>query len=254
MMPDLGLAEVILLVLAGLVSGALNAAAGGGSLVSFPALLVVGYPAVLANVTNNVAAWPGYVSGAWGYRGEMAGQWARIWPMAMVGTLGGVAGVGLLLVSPPGTFEAIVPFLVLVAVALIAVDPLLKKLGKGDATGDRPGLGALVSHLGAAVYGGYFGAAVGVAILALLGLHFDDSLQRLNGLKAALQLVIGTASAVGFMILAPVAWVAVAILGVASLLGGWIGAGLARKLSDRTLRMSIVAYGLAAAIWLFVRG
>ena len=252
-MPDMGLPDVLLLLLAGLVSGALNAAAGGGSLVSFPALLVMGYPPILANVTNNVAAWPGYVSGARGYRGEMSGQWRRIWPMALVGAVGGLAGVGLLLASPPGTFEAIVPFLVLAAVSIIAVDPLLKRTRKGAAR-DRPGAGALASHAAAAVYGGYFGAAAGVAILALLGLHFDDSLQRLNALKAALQLVIGTASAVGFVLLAPVVWTAVVILGLASLIGGWLGAGLARRLSDRALRTGIVAYGLAAAVWLFARG
>lgn len=251
-MPEMGLPDILLLLLAGLVSGALNAAAGGGSLVSFPALLVVGYPPILANVTNNVAAWPGYVSGAWGYRGEMAGQWRRIWPMAMVGAVGGLAGVGLLLVSPPGTFEAIVPFLVLAACALIALDPLLKRIRKGAAR-DRPGVAALASHAAAAVYGGYFGAAAGVAILALLGLHLDDSLQRLNALKAALQLVIGTASAVGFALIAPVAWSAVAVLGLASVAGGFLGAMLAQRVSDRALRIGIVVYGLAAAVWLFAR-
>lgn len=249
----MGPLDIVLLLAAGLVAGALNAAAGGGSLVSFPALIFVGYPPVLANVTNNVSVWPGYVSGAWGYREEMAGQRARIWPMATVGAVGGLAGVGLLLVSPPGTFEAIVPFLVLAACALIAFEPILKR-ACGSAAGDRPGAGALASHLAAAVYGGYFGAAAGVAILGLLGLHFDDSLQRLNALKAALQLVIGTASAAGFALLAPVAWSAVAVLGLASVAGGWLGAGLARRVSDRALRSGIVVYGLAAAVWLFVRG
>lgn len=249
----MGFLDIALLLVAGVVAGALNAAAGGGSLVSFPVLIFVGYPPILANVTNNVAVWPGYISGAWGYREEMAGQRRRILPMAAVGAVGGLAGVGLLLISPPGAFEAIVPFLVLAACALIAFEPLLKKT-RAVSTADRPGVGALLSHLGAAIYGGYFGAAAGVAILGLLGLFFDDSLQRLNALKAALQLVIGTASAVGFVLLAPVAWGAVVVLGLASVVGGWLGAGLAQRVSDRTLRVGIVVYGLAAAVWLFVRG
>lgn len=249
----MGPLDTVLLLVAGLVSGALNAAAGGGSLVSFPALLVVGYPPVLANVTNNVACWPGYVAGAIGYRAEMAGQRGRIVPFALVGFAGGLAGVGLLLVSPARVFEAIVPFLVLAACALISLDPFLK-VSRRVTRADRPGVGALASQGAAAVYGGYFGAAAGVAILALLGVFLDDSLQRLNALKAAVQLAVGTASAVGFVLLAPVAWGAVAVLGIASVVGGYLGAGLARRLSDRALRTGIVVYGLAAAIWLILRG
>ncbi len=240
-----------MLVCAGLVSGALNAAAGGGSLVSFPALLVVGYPPILANVTNNVAAVPGYFGGAWGYRKELEGQGKRILPLSVVSAVGGLAGVGLILVSSESAFENVVPFLVLVACALLAFEPLLSRRPGGGIRRDRPGAGALAGQTLAAVYGGYFGAALGVAVLALLGLTLDDSLQRLNALKALLQLVIGSVAAIGFVLLTPVAWGAVAIVGSASLIGGRVGAHLARRVSDRTLRTGIVVYGLAAALWLF---
>lgn len=241
--------EVVMLAGAGFVSGALNAAAGGGSLVSFPALLVAGYPPILANVTNNVAAVPGYAGGAWGYRKELEGQGKRILPLSVVSALGGLAGVGLILVSSESAFRGIVPFLVLVACALLALEPFLSR--RRTRGGDRPGAGALAGQMAAAVYGGYFGAALGVAVLALLGLTLDDSLQRLNALKALLQLVIGGVAAIGFVLLTPVAWGAVAIVGTASLLGGQVGAHLARRVSDRTLRVGIVVYGLAAALWLF---
>ena len=248
----MGFWEVAMLAGAGLISGALNAAAGGGSLVSFPALLVAGYPPILANVTNNVAAVPGYVGGAWGYRKELEGQGKRILPLSIVSALGGLGGVGLILVSSESAFRGIVPFLVLAACALLAVEPLLsRRMTRGDSARERPGPGALAGQTAAAVYGGYFGAALGVAVLALLGLTLDDSLQRLNALKALLQLVIGAAAALGFVLLTPVAWGAVAIVGSASLVGGRVGAHLARRVSDRTLRVGIVLYGLAAALWLF---
>ncbi len=253
-MMDLSTGALVLLTLAGFVAGAINAAAGGGSLVTFPALVAVGYPALIANVTNNVAVSPGYVSGAWGYRGELRGQRRRIVPLAVVSALGSMIGVGLILVSSQGTFEGIVPFLVLAACALLAAQPLIGRwLGERAGAHERPGISSLVGQTLASVYGGYFGAALGVAVLALLGVFFEDTLQRLNALKALLQLVIGTTAALGFALLTPVAWGAAAIVGAASLAGGVAGAHLAQKVSDRALRVGIVAYGVAAAMWLFLR-
>ncbi len=243
-----------LLALAGFAAGAINAAAGGGSLVTFPALIAVGYPPLVANVTNNVAVSPGYVTGAWGYRRELRGQRERIALLAVVSAFGSLVGVGLILVSSQGAFEGIVPFLVLAACALLAVQPVIgRRLGERAGARERPGMGSLVGQTLAAIYGGYFGAALGVAVLALLGVFFDDTLQRLNALKALLQLVIGATAALGFALLTPVAWGAAAIVGAASLAGGMVGARLARRVSDRVLRGGIVAYGVAAAIWLFLR-
>jgi len=243
-----------LLALAGFAAGAINAAAGGGSLVTFPALVAIGYPPLIANVTNNVAVSPGYVTGAWGYRGELRGQRRRIVPLAAVSALGSIVGVGLILISSQGAFEGLVPLLVLAACALLAAQPVIGRwLGERAGTHEHPGIGSLMGQTLAAAYGGYFGAALGVAVLALLGVFFDDTLQRLNALKALLQLVIGATAALGFALLMPVAWGAAAIVGSASLAGGVVGARLAQKVSDRALRVGIVAYGVATAIWLFLR-
>lgn len=253
-MMDLGVGSLIMLALAGFVAGAINAAAGGGSLITFPALIAAGYPPLIANVTNNVAVLPGYVTGAWGYRANLRGQRRRIVPLAVVSAFGSIVGVGLILVSSQGAFESVVPFLVLAACALLAAQPVIgRRLGERTGAHGRPGIGSLVAQTLAAVYGGYFGAALGVAVIALLGVFFDDTLQRLNALKALLQLVIGAAAALGFALLTPVAWGAAAIVGPASLAGGLVGARLARRVSDPVLRGGIVAYGVAAAIWLFLR-
>jgi uncharacterized membrane protein YfcA len=251
---DLSIGQVALLAVAGFFAGALNAAAGGGSLISFPALILVGYPSLTANVTNNVAVAPGYLTGATGYRHELRGQRKRIVPLVIASFIGSLIGVGLILASSQRAFESFVPFLVLAACVLLAVQPAISRwLGERSGDRERPGVGALAGQTLAGVYGGYFSAALGVAVLALLGLFLDDTLQRLNALKALLQLVIGAVSAVGFALLAPVAWTAVAIIAPASMVGGEVGARLAQRVSDRVLRVGIIAYGVAAAVWLFMR-
>ncbi len=251
---DLSIGAILLLAVAGFLAGAINAAAGGGSLISFPALILVGYPPLTANVTNNVAVTPGYVTGATGYRRELRGQGRRIFPLVIACFVGSLVGVGLILVSSQQAFQSVVPFLILAACALLAAQPALGRwLSERSGDDDRPGIGALAGQALAAVYGGYFSAALGVAVLALLGLSFDDSLQRLNALKAFLQLIIGVVAAIGLALLADVAWAAVAVIAPASLVGGEVGARLAQKVSDRVLRVGIIAYGVAAAVWLFLR-
>ena len=251
---DLSLGAIVLLAAAGFLAGALNAAAGGGSLISFPALIAVGYPPLTANVTNNVAVAPGYVTGATGYRRELRGQGHRVPPLTIVSVVGSLIGVGLILVSSQGAFEKIVPFLVLAACVLLALQPeIIRRMEEHSGDRDRPGIGALAGQTLAAVYGGYFSAALGVVVLAVLGLAFDDTLQRLNALKALLQLVIGVVSALGFALVTSVAWTAVAVIAPASVIGGEVGARLARRVSDRALRVGIVTYGVACAVWLLVR-
>ena len=251
---DLSVETIVLLAAAGFLAGALNAAAGGGSLISFPALIAVGYPPLTANVTNNIAVAPGYVTGATGYRRELRGQGHRILPLTVASAIGSLVGVGLILISSQSAFESIVPFLVLAACVLLAFQPAItRRLEEHSGDRDRPGSGVLAGQALAAVYGGYFSAALGVVVLAVLGLAFDDTLQRLNALKALLQLIIGTVSAVGFALVTPVAWTAVAIVAPASVVGGEVGARLARRVSDRALRVGIVTYGVACAVWLFVR-
>ncbi len=251
---DLSVETIVLLAAAGFLAGALNAAAGGGSLISFPALIAVGYPPLTANVTNNIAVAPGYVTGATGYRRELRGQGHRILPLTVASAIGSLVGVGLILISSQSAFESIVPFLVLAACVLLAFQPAItRRLEEHSGDRDRPGSGVLAGQALAAVYGGYFSAALGVVVLAVLGLAFDDTLQRLNALKALLQLIIGAVSAVGFALVTPVAWTAVAIVAPASVVGGEVGARLARRVSDRALRVGIVTYGVACAVWLFVR-
>jgi uncharacterized protein len=251
---DLSVETIVLLVAAGFLAGALNAAAGGGSLISFPALIAVGYPPLTANVTNNIAVAPGYVTGATGYRRELRGQGHRILPLTVASAIGSLVGVGLILISSQSAFESIVPFLVLAACVLLAFQPAItRRLEEHSGDRDRPGSGVLAGQALAAVYGGYFSAALGVVVLAVLGLAFDDTLQRLNALKALLQLIIGAVSAVGFALVTPVAWTAVAVVAPASVVGGEVGARLARRVSDRALRVGIVTYGVACAVWLFVR-
>ena len=251
---DLSVETIVLLATAGFLAGALNAAAGGGSLISFPALIAVGYPPLTANVTNNIAVAPGYVTGATGYRRELRGQGHRILPLTVASAIGSLVGVGLILISSQSAFESIVPFLVLAACVLLAFQPAItRRLEEHSGDRDRPGSGVLAGQALAAVYGGYFSAALGVVVLAVLGLAFDDTLQRLNALKALLQLIIGAVSAVGFALVTPVAWTAVAVVAPASVVGGEVGARLARRVSDRALRVGIVTYGVACAVWLFVR-
>jgi uncharacterized protein len=251
---DLSVETLVLLAAAGFLAGALNAAAGGGSLISFPALIAVGYPPLTANVTNNIAVAPGYVTGATGYRRELRGQGHRILPLTVASAIGSLVGVGLILISSQSAFESIVPFLVLAACVLLAFQPAItRRLEEHSGDRDRPGSGVLAGQALAAVYGGYFSAALGVVVLAILGLAFDDTLQRLNALKALLQLIIGAVSAVGFALVTPVAWTAVAVVAPASVVGGEVGARLARRVSDRALRVGIVTYGVACAVWLFVR-
>jgi uncharacterized membrane protein YfcA len=240
-------AEWALLVAAGFVAGAVNAVAGGGSLVSFPALLAVGYPAVAANVTNAVAVLPGYAGGSLAYRRELAGQGRRVAVLGALSGAGAVLGAVLLLVGPEALFRSLAPWLILVACAALAVRPLVRARGRGHS--DRV-LRALVFAGG--VYGGYFGAGLGIMLLALLGAFLPDDLHRLNALKGLLSLVVGLLTAAVVGVFGPVAWAPAAVMAAASLLGGHAGVGLARRLDERVLRWAIVAYGTVVAIVLLM--
>jgi uncharacterized protein len=289
-MPSLEPAQLLLLAAAALLAGAVNAVAGGGSLLSFPALLAVGYPAITANVTNSVALTPGYFGGTLGYRRELAGQRRRILALGVTSATGAVVGAVLLLISSPELFEAIVPFLIFLACGLLAVQPRLARLvrarredhadpqpgqlqpgdpGPGDPGPGDPGPGDPAAgpsghdrHTGplftaqflAAVYGAYFGAGVGIMMLAILGIFLTDSLQRLNALKGLLSLVVAVVAAVWFALFAEVSWVAVAVMAVASLAGGQLGVVLARRLNDQVLRWLVVAFGVAVGLRLLLAG
>lgn len=243
--------QFALLAGAALVAGAVNAVAGGGSLVSFPALLAVGFPALRANVTNTVALCPGYLGGSLGYRRELDGQGARVRALGATSVAGALLGAFLLLLSPEGLFEALVPYLIILACGLLAAQPWLAGMVRGRA--ERPGgarrpLGLHASQFLAGAYGAYFGAGLGIMTLAILAIFVADRLQRLNALKGLLSLLINLVAAAYFALLAEVAWSAALVMMAASLLGGQAGVLLARRLDDRLLRLLVVAFGLVVAV------
>jgi uncharacterized protein len=240
---DLG--DIAFLLAAGLIAGMVNAVAGGGSLVSFPALLAAGLPPVAANVTNSVAVTPGYLASVVGSRSELAAQRMRIWHVLVTATLGAIVGSVLLLVSPPRAFEVIVPFLVLGSTALLALQvPLRRVVGHPRRMSPvRAKVSLYVVVALAGLYGGYFRPALGVVLFALLALVIDDSLPRLNALKNVGQAVIGVVTVLIFAVFGPVQWLAVAVLVPTVIIGGYLGARVVPRMPTIVWQVLIIAFG-----------
>lgn len=245
--------ELALLLAAGVASGAVNAVAGGGSLLMFPALLAVGFPPLAANVTNSVIQCPGYVGLALGSRRELRGQRGRLLSTTGVAVAGSLLGSLLLLVLPTEVFDAVVPALVALASVLLGVQPWLSRW-IGEPRPDAPDrrMFLLPAVFFAAVYGGYFGGALGVILIAVLAVAAHDDLRRLNAVKGVLSLIISVVSVAVFAIGAPVDWAVVALLAPTTLVGGFLGAKLAGRLPAPVLRVAVVVMGLAVSIYLFV--
>jgi uncharacterized protein len=223
---------------------------GSGSLITFPTLLAFGVPAVTANVSNNVGLVPGNVSGAYGYRKELAGQWKRLLRLGSASAIGAAAGAVLLLKLPAGTFKVIVPVLILIACVLVIVQPrlngwLAERRGEGSPNGG-PVLWAGVC--GSGIYGGYFGAAQGVLMIGLLGIFLDEPLQRINGLKNVLTFVVNGTAAIVFISVTHVDWILAGLIAVGSTIGGYFGARYGRRLPPMALRILIVIIGVIAAV------
>ena len=247
-------ANIALLVVAGLAAGAVNAAAGGGSLISFPALLAVGYPSITANVTNAVALLPGYLGGSLAYRRELEGQRPRVVALGATGAAGAVVGAALLISTSQAVFDVLVPFLILSGCALLAAQPAISQHVRAPASGPQAHR-SLALHAGtfaAAVYGGYFGAGLGIMLLAVLALNLADNLQRLNALKGVLSLVVGLATVAYFAAFGPVEWAAAGVMAVAAFAGGHLGVALARRLRPEVLRAVVVGFGVVVALWLLI--
>jgi uncharacterized membrane protein YfcA len=245
--------EALAILGAGLAAGTLNTIVGSGSLITFPTLLAFGYAPVVANVSNTVGLVPGSVSGSHGYRRELAGQWARAARLGVAAVLGGLTGGILLLALPASAFEAVVPWLILLACGLVALQPRLSRAMARRS----PGRAAPQILLGAGVfasatYGGYFGAAQGVILIALLGILLPDDLQRLNGLKNVLVALVNGVAAVLFILVAHVAWGPAVLIAIGSIAGGQVGAAIGRRLPQALLRSLIVVVGSAVAIRLLV--
>jgi Predicted permeases len=253
---DVSLGSLLFLVVAGFVSGSVNAVAGGGSLIVFPALLAVGFNPLTANVTNSIAQWPGYAGVVLGNRQDLPGQGRRLVSTGIVATIGSIVGCFLLLALPDAVFDAVVPVLVLLASALLALQPQIKKwTGGGDSAPDAPDrMGVLLPAMFlAGVYGGYFGGALGVILIATLALCTHDRIVRLNAAKGVLSFIVATVTVVIFAIGAPVVWWAVLVLAPMTLLGGYVGARVARKLPDNVLRWAVVLLGIAVGVYLMIR-
>jgi len=247
--------DVVVIVAAGLFAGGINSVVGSGTLVTFPVLLALGYPPVVANVSNSIGLVPGSVSGAIGYRRELKGQAGRLVRFGLVTAVGAVGGAFLLLVLPPGAFEAVVPALIVVALVLVVLQPFIARKLAERAPDRHPhgGIPLLVGVFGTAVYGGYFGAAQGVILLALMGILLDDSLQRLNGVKNVTTATANLTSGLVFVFVADVDWAVVGLLAGGSIIGGLIGARIGRRLRPFWLRAAIVVVGTVAIVQLLIR-
>jgi uncharacterized protein len=247
--------ECGLVALAGLAAGGMNSVVGSGTLVSFPVLLAMGYPPVVANVSNSLGLVPGSVGGAIGYRRELAGQGRLLLRLGVVCAAGAVTGALLLLVLPADAFESVVPVLIVLALVLVVLQPLIARRLADRAGGRRAhgGVPLLCAVFATAVYGGYFGASQGVILLALLGILMDEGLQRLNGVKNVLVALANLVSGVVFVFVADVAWLAVALLAAGSVVGGLIGARIGRGLRPFWLRVIIVVVGVVAIVQLLLR-
>ncbi|WP_030276623.1 sulfite exporter TauE/SafE family protein [Streptomyces sp. NRRL B-24484] len=244
--------EALAVLLAGVGAGTINTVVGSGTLITFPVLLALGLPPVTANVSNTLGLVPGSISGVIGYRRELEGQRHRLIRLGTASLIGGLTGAYLLTKLPSEAFDAIVPALILCALVLVVIQPRVSRAvaarrsrgGGGGSTEGGPLLFAGV--LLAGVYGGYFGAAQGVLLLALMGMLLQDDMQRINATKNVLALIVNGVAAVFFLFVAPIDWTAVLLIAAGSVVGGQIGAKVGRRLPPPVLRAVIVVVGLAA--------
>jgi uncharacterized membrane protein YfcA len=249
--------EFILIGLAAVAAGAVNALAGGGTLITFPMLTFLGVPAVAANITNTVALCPGYFGGTLAQWKDLQGQRQRLWLIVPASIVGGVIGGFLLLQTGERVFRELVPYLILLASLLLAVqDPVRAWLTRRMKEGQGGRLEALTwLPVGlASVYGGYFGAGLSVIVLSALGLTLEDTLTRLNALKQAVAFAVNVAAAVFFLFSGQVIWSAALVMAAGALIGGVLGGRMAGQIRPSTLRWTVVTIGVLISIIYFVRG
>lgn len=249
--------DLILVGMAAVAGGLVNALAGGGTLITFPMLTAVGVPPVAANVTNTVALCPGYLGATFVQMKDLRGQGRRLWLLLPTGVLGGIAGGVLLLHTSDNTFRRLVPYLILLAVALLFFQDRLRnwvmgRVSEAEAKTVHEAW-AILPVVPAAIYGGYFGAGVSVMVLAVIGLVLEDSLTRLNALKQAISFSINIAAAIFFLFSGQVLWLTALIMAMGALAGGALGGRLAGRIKPTTLRRIVITVGLAVSIIYFVR-
>jgi uncharacterized membrane protein YfcA len=244
--------DLLVVGVAAIAGGAVNALAGGGTLITFPMLTAVGVPVVAANITNTVALCPGYLGATLAQMKDLRGQSVRLWLLLPAGVLGGIAGGILLLHTSDQVFRKLVPFLILLAVALLAAQDklrawLTRRSGHAGAVALHDAW-SILPIVPAAVYGGYFGAGASVIVLAVLGLVLEDSLTRLNALKQAISFAINIAAAIFFLFSGQVVWSAAVIMAAGALAGGALGGRLAGRISPFMLRRIVITVGLIVAV------
>ena len=244
----------LLLGLAGFAAGFINAVAGGGSLVSFPALMAAGLSPVAANATSTLALWPGSLSSVYAYRREIGADRRRALVLALPSLLGGLAGAILLLATPERAFRVLVPWLILFACALIVLQgPITRRVARAA----RPRLvppALWLAQLAISVYGGYFGAGIGILMLAALGIFLGGELPKANALKVLFAMVINGVALLYFLLRGAAHLPSAGVMALASIVGGYLGARVARRLPASVLRVAVVLIGTAVAVQLFRRG
>ncbi|GIH70243.1 sulfite exporter TauE/SafE family protein [Sphaerimonospora thailandensis] len=240
--------EAVAVFAAGVGAGGINAVVGSGSLITFPTLLALGYPPIVANVSNNIGMVPGGITGVMGYRPELRGQRDRLIRLGTASVLGSLIGGVLLLCLPEKAFQVIVPVLIGFACVLVVAQPRLSRWLVKLRVHPHGGPWLWLGVLGAGAYGGYFGAAQGVVLIGLLGLFLDEDLQRINAAKNLLSLLVNATAAVLFTLIAQVDWSAVLMVALGTAVGGFLGARLGRRLPPVVLRGFIVAVGVAAIV------
>ena len=250
----MSIGEILAIALAGLAAGTINTVVGSGTLITFPVLLAFGYAPVTANVSNTIGLVPGSLSGAVGYRRELKGQRELALRLGAASVLGGITGAVLLLVLPASAFETIVPVFIALALVLVLLQPRLSRLLARHAV-DPDRRGAVLTTLAlyvTGVYGGYFGAAQGILLLAILGLALAQDLHRTNALKNVLAGLVNGVAGVVFILVAHVEWGPAAIIACGSVLGAQLGARYGRRLPPPALRALIMVVGIAAIVRLLV--
>ena len=246
------------LILAAMLGGALNAVAGGGSLISFPSLVAFGVPALNANATNTAALWPGSVSGTLGYREDLKGQGRLLLVLLIPSLVGGLLGAVILVYTPKELFDHIVPFLVLFATVMFAIQERVKRFVNGAATGDREEgqLGRVVGfvfNLFIATYGGYFGAAMSIMLMASLSIIGLRDIHRINALKTTLAIAINGIALVFFSINSIIRWDLALMMAIGSIVGGYGAARLIKRVPQERIRQFVILVGVVVSAWLFAR-
>ncbi|RDH76553.1 sulfite exporter TauE/SafE family protein [Mycolicibacterium moriokaense] len=247
--------DMILIALAGVAAGAINSLVGSGTLVTFPTLVTLGYPPVVSTMSNAIGLVAGGVSGTWGYRRELRGQWHRLRWQIPASFVGALLGAWLLLHLPEKVFTDVVPVLLIAALILVVIGPRIQDFARrrAEAAGhsaehvSRPRMAALVlGTFAVGVYGGYFTAAQGILLMGVMGALLPEDMQRMNAAKNLLSLIVNVVAAVAYILVAfdRISWLAAGLIALGSLLGGFFGAHYGRRLSPNALRAFIVVVGL----------